>query len=267
MRLAVIYAITLAGDDGRVKTFRESAMNRNVVLLALSQALAMTVVSLMLSASALVSVELSAAPGWATLPLAVQYLATMLALHPLARLMARRGGGRCSSAARWSARPGWRWRGRHRCRQLRGVRAVGLCVGVLGAARQFYRFAAAEAVPAAQRGQAISLTLAGGVLAAFSGRSSPAYPRSGRDALSASFAVLVGAGPAGGRLGRFLRLPCAAAAGSGAGRRAACARSPARALPAGGGGGAVGYGVMGLLMTATPLAMLCAGTTSAPPPR
>ena len=47
-------------------------MNRNVVLLALSQALVMTVVSLMLSASVVASVGLSAAPGWATLPLAMQ---------------------------------------------------------------------------------------------------------------------------------------------------------------------------------------------------
>jgi hypothetical protein len=77
---------------------------------------------------------------------------------------------------------------------------------VLGAARQFYRFAAAEAVPAAQRGQAISLTLAGGVLAAFSGPSSPAHTRD----LATPFGQLCGAGracPAGGRLGRFLRLP------------------------------------------------------------
>ena len=145
-------------------------MNRNVVLLALSQALAMTVVSLMLSASALVSVGLLAAPGWATLPLAVQYLATMLALHPLARLMAGRGrrpvfvGAALVGAAGLALAVAG---------LLRGSFAVfvlsGLCVGVLGAVSQFYRFAAAEAVPAEQRSQAISLTLAGGVLAAFLG--------------------------------------------------------------------------------------------------
>ena len=72
-------------------------MNRTVPLLALSQALAMTVISLMLSPSAQVSVDLAATPGWATLPLAAQYLATLLALH---RRVApslsawRQGGGR-----------------------------------------------------------------------------------------------------------------------------------------------------------------------------
>jgi MFS family permease len=70
---------------------------------------------------------------------------------------------------------------------------AGLGVGVLGAASQFYRFAAAEAVPVERRGQAISLTLAGGVLAAFLG---PIIARHTRDLattpFAASFAVLVG---------------------------------------------------------------------------
>lgn len=234
-------------------------MNRNVVLLALSQALAMTVVSLMLSASALVSVSLSAASGWATLPLAVQYLATMLALHPLARLMARRGrrpvfvGGALVGAAGLALAVAG---------LLRGSFAVfvlsGLCVGVLGAVSQFYRFAAAEAVPAAQRGQAISLTLAGGVLAAFLG---PFIARNTRDLVAtpflASFAALVGIALLAAGIGVFLRLP--------APPRPEAGRSPRRLREIARlgdfrlavAGGAVGYAAMGLLMTATPLAMLC----------
>jgi hypothetical protein len=208
-------------------------MNRNVLLLALSQALAMTVVSLMLSASALVSVGLSATPGWATLPLAMQYLATMLALHPLARLMARRGRRPVFVGARWSAPPGWRWRWPASPRQLRGVRAVGLCVGRARRGRAVLPLCGGRGRAGGAARAGVALTLAGGVLAAFSGPSSPGHPRSGRDALSASLRCWPG-------------WPCwrplavaaaarAAAAGSGAGRRAACARSPARALPAGGG--------------------------------
>ncbi len=234
-------------------------MNRNVVLLALSQALAMTVVSLMLSASALVSVSLSAASGWATLPLAVQYLATMLALHPLARLMARRGrrpvfvGGALVGAAGLALAV---------VGLLRGSFAVfvlsGLCVGVLGAVSQFYRFAAAEAVPAAQRGQAISLTLAGGVLAAFLG---PFIARNTRDLVAtpflASFAALVGIALLAAGIGLFLRLP--APPQPEAGRPPRRLREIARLgdFRLAVAGGAVGYAVMGLLMTATPLAMLC----------
>lgn len=234
-------------------------MNRNVVLLALSQALAMTVVSLMLSASALVSVSLSAASGWATLPLAVQYLTTMLALHPLARLMARRGrrpvfvGGALVGAAGLALAV---------VGLLRGSFAVfvlsGLCVGVLGAVSQFYRFAAAEAVPAAQRGQAISLTLAGGVLAAFLG---PFIARNTRDLVAtpflASFAALVGIALLAAGIGLFLRLP--APPQPEAGRPPRRLREIARLgdFRLAVAGGAVGYAAMGLLMTATPLAMLC----------
>lgn len=234
-------------------------MNRNVVLLALSQALAMTVVSLMLSASALVSVSLSAASGWATLPLAVQYLTTMLALHPLARLMARRGrrpvfvGGALVGAAGLALAV---------VGLLRGSFAVfvlsGLCVGVLGAVSQFYRFAAAEAVPAAQRGQAISLTLAGGVLAAFLG---PFIARNTRDLVAtpflASFAALVGIALLAAGIGVFLRLP--APPRPEAGRPPRRLREIARLgdFRLAVAGGAVGYAAMGLLMTATPLAMLC----------
>ena len=72
-------------------------MNANVFLLALSQALMMTMVGLVLSSSALVAVGLSAPSGLANLPLAAQYLATLLVLHPAAGLMARRG-------RRWAGR-------------------------------------------------------------------------------------------------------------------------------------------------------------------
>ncbi len=234
-------------------------MNRNVVLLALSQALAMTVVSLMLSASALVSVGLLAEPGWATLPLAVQYLATMLALHPLARLMARRGrrpvfvGAALVGAAGLALAVAG---------LLRGSFAVfvlsGLCVGVLGAVSQFYRFAAAEAVPAEQRSQAISLTLAGGVLAAFLG---PFIVRTTREFAGtpflASFAVLVGVALLAAGLGLFLRLPVPPKPEAGRAPRplGQIARQGDFRLAVA--GAAVGYAAMGLLMTATPLAMLC----------
>lgn len=235
-------------------------MNRNVLLLALSQALAMTVVSLMLSSSALVSVDLAATPGWATLPLAAQYLATMLALHPLARLSARLGRRPVFVGSALVGAVGL-------ALAMAGIATrsfalfvlAGLGVGVLGAASQFYRFAAAEAVPLAQRGQAISLTLAGGVLAAFLG---PIIARHTRDLaatpFAASFAVLVGVALLAALLGSRLTLPVPqpAAGGRAPRRLVEIARQGRFRLAVA--GGAIGYGVMGLLMTATPLAMLCA---------
>ena len=256
--ICVIYAFTLAGDDAGVKTL-ESIMNRNVLLLALSQALAMTIVSLMLSASALVSVELAAGTGWATLPLAAQYLATMLALHPLARLSARHGRRPVFIAAALVGAAGL-------ALAVAGVAArsfavfvvASLGVGVLGAASQFYRFAAAEAVPPARRGQAISLALAGGVLAAFLGTF---IARSTRDLLAtpflASFVALVAVALLAALLGAGLRLPAPARAQAAPSRPLAeiASQGPFRLAVA---AAAVAYAVMGLLMTATPLAMLCA---------
>ncbi|MCK6387102.1 MAG: MFS transporter [Zoogloea sp.] len=242
-------------------------MNRNVVLLALSQAFVMTVVSLMLSASVLVSVGLSAAPGWTTLPLAMQYLATMLALHPLARLMARWGCGPVFAGAALVGAAGLALAAAGLAYGSFAVFVLsGLCVGVFGAAGQFYRFAAAEAVPAAARGQAVALTLAGGVLAAFLG---PFIAGTTRDfsgvPFQASFVVLAVLAllAAGGAC--LLHLPAPEAATAGAvgplpRPLREIARQPDFRLALA--GAVVGYAVMALLMTATPLAMLCAGQPS-----
>lgn len=236
-------------------------MNRNVLLLALSQAFVMTIVSLMLSASVVVSVGLSATPGWATLPLAMQYLATMLALHPLARLMARRGRGPVFAGAALVGAAGLALAAAGMAYGNFAVFVLsGLCVGVFGAAGQFYRFAAAEAVPVAARGQAVALTLAGGVLAAFLG---PFIAVSTRE-LSAtpflvSFVVLAALALLAAGVACFLRLPAPPAAAVGAVPRPlrSIARQADFRLAVA--GGVVGYAVMALLMTATPLAMLCAG--------
>lgn len=236
-------------------------MNRNVVLLALSQAFVMTIVSLMLSASVLVSVGLSAAPGWATLPLAMQYLATMLALHPLARLMARWGRGPVFAGAALVGAAGLALAAAGLAYGSFAVFVLsGLCVGVFGAAGQFYRFAAAEAVPVAARGQAVALTLAGGVLAAFLG---PFIASATRDFTAvpflASFGVLAALALLAAGVACLLRLPAPPAAAAGPMQRPLreiARRADFRLALA---GAVVGYAVMALLMTATPLAMLCAG--------
>ena len=236
-------------------------MNANVFLLALSQALMMTLVGLVLSSSALVAVGLSAPAGLANLPLAAQYLATLLVLHPAARLMGTHGrrpvfvGAALVGVAgllltalaiAWGSFPLFV--------------LAGLGIGVLGGVGQFYRFAAIEAVPPVRKGLAVSLTLTGGVLAAFLG---PWLARSTRHLFEtpflASFLILAAlavlAAVAAGRL----RLPPPPR------QQAQASPRPARQLLADPGVGlavaaaVVAYGVMNLLMTATPLAMLCAG--------
>ncbi len=235
-------------------------MNRNLILLTLSQALMMTVVGLLLSASALVGARLAGSAALATVPLALQYLMTLLALAPASRLMVRWGrgpvfvaGAACGGAGLLLAAAGIAF-------ERFSLFCLGAaCVGIYGAVGQFYRFAAIEAVPLAQRGRAVALTLSGGVLAAFAG---PAIARATRDLLAepflASFLALVAGALLAAGLAGGLRLPGAPAGrGEASGRPLRCLLDDA-ALRLALVGGMVAYGVMNLLMTATPLAMLCA---------
>jgi predicted MFS family arabinose efflux permease len=134
-------------------------------------------------------------------------------------------------------------------------------LGVYSAFGQYYRFAAADAAPPDWKSRAVSLTLAGGVVGGFIG---PALGRYTRDLVqpqfAASYAVL--AVLALGSLAMVMRLRFQAQ--SAEERRSATRpireilRQPpvVVAIVA----SAVGYGVMNLLMAATPLAMdLCCG--------
>ena len=135
------------------------------------------------------------------------------------------------------------------------------CVGtaVIGVYTAFgfhYRFAAAEVAAPAFKAKAISLVLAGGVAGGFLG---PEASRIAKDAFSVpflgSFLVLSGIAIVALAVQSLVRVPAPPASDGGSAGRplAAIARQPVfivAALSA-----ALGYGVMNLLMTATPLAM------------
>jgi hypothetical protein len=181
--------------------------------------------------------------------LAAQYLATLLVLHPAAGLMARRGRRPVFvGAALVGLRPADGGTG-HSPRQSGLFVVAGLCIGVLGGVGQFYRFAAIEAVAPASAGLAVSLTLTGGVLAAFLG---PWLARSTRtcSARLSSRASWCWPGWPWRPAGRAATAGCAARA---AVQGPAGEADPGRPCGAGRGSGG-GYGV-NLLMTATPLAM------------
>ncbi len=235
-----------------------ATMRRNVALLALSQAAVMTSVSLVLASSVLIGVQL-ASPALATLPLAIQYLSTMLVLYPVARLIARYGqrpvfvGGALVGALGLGLAAAGIWLESF----LLFVLAGGL-VGVFNAVGQYYRFAAADAVPLAQRSSAISLTLSGGVLAALAG---PNLARWSKDALTpaftASFLALVGVALLAALFAAGLRLQRPAPVATQAARQSflPLLRRPDFLLAVV--VGVVAYALMNLLMTATPLAMMC----------
>lgn len=236
---------------------------RNLSVLAASQAVLMTCISLMLATSALIGKSLST-PGLASLPLAVQYLGTLLALYPVACLLARRpvrqvfalgaliGAGGFAMAALGIATG-----------QFALFVMAGLAIGVFGAVGQYYRFVAADAVPPVWRSTAISLTLSGGLVAAVAG---PALACWSRHLLPVEFAAsllfLVGLALLAALLAGAMRLPTHAAASASLGEESMvislpkllAQRSDLRLAVL---AAVLGYALMNILMTATPLAMLC----------
>lgn len=143
---------------------------RNLFLLALCQALFMTGSSTVLTVTALAGETLLPASGLATLPFSLQFVMTMAATIPASftmRRFGRRAGFQIGAAMGLFA-------GLLNVAALMDKNFPLFCVGsaligVVNAFALYYRFAAADCVGAEHRARAISLVLAGGVVAAFSG--------------------------------------------------------------------------------------------------
>jgi len=163
-----------------------TSSSRNVALYFACQALAASTTSLLVTASAIVGAMLAPDPRLATLPAALQQLATFLTTYPASHFMARAG--------------------------RRAAFSLGAVLGVLGGAAAtlgivrgsfvlfcagtvlvgghagfatFYRFAAAESVPPERRGRAVGWVMSAGVLAAFLG---PRLASRAKDLWSTAFA-------------------------------------------------------------------------------
>lgn len=233
-------------------------MHRQVLLLASSQALFQTVSVLVMTVGALAGSQLAPAPEWATAPIATMFLGTAIATVPASIWMARVGrrvgfvtGALLGTLGGIAAATG-----------IVTSSLLLLCLGTLlvgtfQAFAQFYRFAASEVSNEAFRPRAISLVLAGGVVAAIAG---PALGRFGGDLLqptyTASFLILavVSLIAAGVLLGvnvpRSVDTPEAKSAVRPLGH---IVRQPTYMVALF--SAVTGYGIMILAMTATPLAM------------
>jgi len=145
-------------------------MNKNVWLLAACQSLMMTNNALLVTTSALVGVALASHAALATLPLALQFMATMFASIPASLLMGRVGrrpgflfgsliglaGGAVATAA-IIAQDFWLF-------------CIGtIMIGTFNGFGNYYRFAAVDVVSATLKSRAISYVMAGGVVAAVLG--------------------------------------------------------------------------------------------------
>jgi len=238
-----------------------NSTRRNVGLLAGCQAMLFTNNSTLVAINGLAGLALAPRPSLATLPVTCWVLGGALATMPASLYMKRVG-----RQAGLTAGTFWAVAGALVC----GAAIYGgyfslLCLGALlfgvyNAHGQYYRFAAADAVPPEQRPTAISLVLAGGLIGGILG---PALSRwtleLGARKFMGAYLTLIGVAIVTMALLRFIRIPVPSAAERAAAGRplAEIAAQPkfiVAVLAA-----AIGYGVMNFLMTSTPIAMQICG--------
>ena len=235
---------------------------RNVGLLVACQALFMTGQSMLIILSGLVGVMLAPDPALATLPVSAVVVGTTLTTIPASLLMKRVGrrpgfmlaaviGSMGAATAAWAIYLGWFW-----------LFTLGtLIIGINAGFSQYYRFAAADAAGPAFKARAVSYVVAGGIVAAIAGPSLAKWTADlfapitfmGAYVTVACLALITTLvlsrldlphltaeerRSSGRPLGVIMRQPVFVVAVLGA---------------------MVGYGVMSLVMTATPLAMVGCG--------
>ncbi len=230
---------------------------RNIFLLACCQALLLTNASGLISMNGLVGYSLVDAKTLATLGATTYVLGSALATMPMSLWMARVGRRRGFMAGALINIGGCALAALALWLKSFPLYCVATAViGIYNAVGLQYRFAATEVAAPADKARAISLVLAGGIGGGFLG---PAITHWGRDAFATPF------------LGAFLMLGAVALVAlavqwnvhvprpsveerSGGGRPLReIVRQPVFIVAALSGG--LGYGLMNLLMTATPLAM------------
>ena len=238
-------------------------MNRHLWLLAIAQGLFLTNNVVFIAINGLVGLSLAPAGWMATLPVMGYVVGGALSTGLVARSQARWGrqvafqiglAVACASAllAAWAVAHANFW----------ALVTATVIAGYYSANGQLYRFAAGELAAPAEREKAVSLVLAGGLLGAIAG---PNLANHARDWLATPFlgaylalaavalvSMVVMAGI------RFPADPPPAPGTARAGRSVLeLLRQPTFAVALV--GAALGYGVMNLLMAATPLAMQTCG--------
>lgn len=235
-------------------------MKRNVALLAMGQAVMMSGGVLLVATGSLIGKRLAEQPALATLPVALQMVASVAVAIPASLLMARIGRRAGFMLGAFLA-------------ILGGVLATygamsenfllfslaALLLGVFTGFGNYFRFAAVDASTADYRARAVSYVMAGGVIAALLGPNLahwgewivPGVEFAGGYVLLTLLYTLVFFALA---LLDIPRPPAFAVAGRSLGTIARQARFVVAVI-----GGAGGFAIMALVMTATPLAMVECG--------
>jgi len=234
------------------------SIKKNVALLSLSQGLLLSNNSIMVATNGLAGYALAPDKGMATLPVTAYVVGSALVTMQMSLLMRRLG-----RRAGFMLGAGLGMLGASIC----GLAAYRgdfwlLClgtfvVGAYNAAGQYYRFAAADSAEPEFKSTAISLVLAGGILGGIVG---PESSKLTKDAVLGhpfvgSYLSLVGFGALAIAVLSWLRIPALSEAERRAPGRPLVTIVAQPAFIVAALAGMVGYGVMNLLMTATPLAM------------
>lgn len=245
-------------------TILKNMMYRQVFILASAQALFQIVSVAVMTVGGLAGAMLASSPRWATLPIAMMFLGTAIMMFPASIWMSKVGrrtgflcgtmlgiaGGLIAALGIWQS-----------SLVLLSLGTFLICT--YQAFAQFYRFAASEVADNAFRPRAISLVLAGGVVAAILG---PLLARLGGPLLEpeylASFLIIALVSLVATAVLLGFRLPPHAEAEAAATAQSADKGRPWQQIVFQPSylialfGAASGYGIMILGMTAAPIAMM-----------
>ncbi|HET7363697.1 MAG TPA: MFS transporter [Burkholderiales bacterium] len=238
-----------------------NSTRRNVGLLAACQAMLFTNNSTLVSINGLAGLALAPKAALATLPVTCWVLGGALATMPASLHMRRVGRQAGLTSGTFWGIVGALICGAAIWQQQFWLLCLGTLVwGVYNAYGQYYRFAAADAVPLEKRPSAISLVLAGGLVGGIVGPTLSRWTVNlGAHKYMGGYLALIAVAIVTMVLLRFIRIPTPSAA-----ERAAVGRPLAQiaaqpkfivaVLSA-----AISYGVMNFLMTSTPIAMQVCG--------
>lgn len=234
---------------------------RNVLLLAISQALMLSVIVMSMALGGILGSSLASDKGLATLPIAMMVIGTAMTSLPAAMLMrrfGRRSGFLIGASLGVAGSLLCVFALEHKSFPL--FVAGHLLIGSYQGFASYYRFAAVEATEPSQASKAIAWVVAGGIVAAFLG---PQLGQWGRDWVSGTFFMgsYLAQGAlsvlALGILSQVQLKPVAVIHAINARPLLEIFSQPVLQVSIL--GAAIGYAVMAMVMTATPLAILGCG--------
>lgn len=237
---------------------------RNVVLLSLTQSLFQTSSILVMTLSGIAGLNLATDKSWATLPIAMISVGTASMMIPASMFIKKYGQRKAFMAGTAVGMLAGILTYYGIVQHSFSIFVIGnMLVGCYQGFAQYYRFAAADSVPEEKRGKAISFVIAGGVVAAIAGPNLAKYTQNiGNIQFAYSYLVITALSIVALAIITTLKLQRPA------NRTIAESQEQARSLGViitrketitALASSAVGYAVMIMVMTATPLAMHACG--------